>query len=269
MAQTTPGGLPIPSLSDDANVPDDMMLLGKALDPRTEARFASVADRDATYPASVAGLGARCLITDTRLRYIVWLDSAGTTLAWHQCSADGAIHVADAAARDALLAIEGLVVHRVDLVRLERYHGGAWVVVNHRPRGQLTGTGTQSVGSASHSVVLLDVNDGTHDVTANLTNGRLSPNSPGWFLATGGVGFAGNSTGRRIAAVRKNGVIIDKSQSSMPPAGSLTTIIPTIPTLVQLAAGDYVDLDGYQDSGAILDFLKASCTLSLTYVGRV
>lgn len=84
----------------------------------------------------------------------------------------------------------------------------------------------------------------------------------GWYLVWGNVIWAGNATGRRLAAVYQNGAMITATQAITLPAGSASgPNTPTPPYMVNCAAGDTFELYAYQDSGATLAIIGASFTI--------
>jgi hypothetical protein len=154
----SPGGLPVPALSDEPNIPADLAELTDALDPTVVARFTSTTERDSTWAASVAPVGSRCYITGTRRQYIVWLESTGVTPAWYPLTLDGLLSVVNNAARDALLAVEGLGVFVTSTGATYRYTSGAWIGGNvyGQDRIAFANTGT-SVASLTklHTLVTI------------------------------------------------------------------------------------------------------------------
>jgi hypothetical protein len=91
-----------------------------------------------------------------------------------------------------------------------------------------------------------------HSTSSNTS--RYTPNDSGWYLLGGAVSFASNATGRRGTWWRKNGVDINGSETVIgaSAAGSLT--VPARTIVVQLnGTTDYVELMGFQDSGAGLN----------------
>ncbi|MET8627926.1 hypothetical protein ABZW30_30005 [Kitasatospora sp. NPDC004669] len=91
---------------------------------------------------------------------------------------------------------------------------------------------------------------GGHSTTVNTS--RYTAQVPGWYLVIGGAGFGTSSTGARLVRIHKNGALIPASQFGVPnPSPDITTAVQSS-ALVYLAAGDYVEANGYQSSGAPL-----------------
>jgi len=95
-----------------------------------------------------------------------------------------------------------------------------------------------------------------HDTSTN--TGRLTvPAGGGGFYQVGGcIEFASNGTGRRGIQVRLNGTTVIARQEAQ--AISANDHPLTISTVYQLAAGDYLELLGFQSSGANLNMLASS-----------
>lgn len=93
---------------------------------------------------------------------------------------------------------------------------------------------------------------------------RFTISTPGIYLATGMVGWAGNSTGYRVAALYRNGAIWANESVQYPGhANACTAIVPS--ALVSLSATDYLELKVRQNSGAGLNVSYAQ--MSLVWVG--
>jgi hypothetical protein len=94
-------------------------------------------------------------------------------------------------------------------------------------------------------------NVGGHDDVTN--NTRYTARYPGIYAVSGGITFAANATGVRLAWLRKNGVDINSSSVELPACGGgLVTGIATRSVEVYLAEGDYVELIALENSGSNL-----------------
>jgi len=71
----------------------------------------------------------------------------------------------------------------------------------------------------------------------------------GIYEVGGLVTISGSSTGRRAAAISKNGVVMSPTQVIIPSAPSNETAVVTNTWPLDLDAGDYLQLRAYQDSG--------------------
>jgi hypothetical protein len=97
-------------------------------------------------------------------------------------------------------------------------------------------------------------NDGSvHNTGFNIS--RLTAPIAGWYAITGHIVFASNATGLRDAAILLNGATII-AQTLFPAATTNVTNI-SIAAIYYLNAGDYVELEAYQDSGGALNVTAA------------
>lgn len=96
---------------------------------------------------------------------------------------------------------------------------------------------------------------------------RYTCQVPGWYLVSGSVGYSANSSGQRMAIIRKNGADVWGGSSRMN-VGVPNTSLPAPAVLLQMVAGDYVEIYGLQNSGATLSNPDAysACTLSAVWV---
>lgn len=140
---------------------------------------------------------------------------------------------------------------------LQTDSAGRLVVVTQRQvvGARVTNTADLSIPSGAWTGLTFNSevtdSDALHSLTAE--PGRLTAPSAGTFLVGGGVTLDSASSGRRGLAVQLNGGN-DLVLSVMPAvSGGYTRL--AVCTLVQLAAGDYLTLRVYQDSGAALNAL--------------
>jgi len=102
-----------------------------------------------------------------------------------------------------------------------------------------------------------------HDVTTN-TN-RLTAPLAGVYLITASVYFVGGNAGVREIILRNNG-----SQFQREHAAGVTTALdtsPSISSLYRLAAGDFIDMQVFQDSGGSLNIGSSGTHLAMTWMG--
>lgn len=118
------------------------------------------------------------------------------------------------------------------------------------------------------------------DDVAEDTNNFWNPDNPtrltvpqkfdGVYVVTAGVRFASNATGFRRAKVLPSwdadGANVEATFRAEPVSSSATAMTVAAPRFY-LRAGDYVELEAYQDSGGNLNVSTASTFLSLTRVG--
>lgn len=91
---------------------------------------------------------------------------------------------------------------------------------------------------------------GEHSTTVNTS--RLTAAKPGVCFASGQIAYTGNATGGRRARFAVNGVEVTASAVQLPASTTLlfTVVIPFMP--IFLNAGDYLEIQGWQSSGAAL-----------------
>lgn len=92
--------------------------------------------------------------------------------------------------------------------------------------------------------------DGLHSTASNTS--RLTAPVAGIYFVSGNIRWAANGTGRRDLYIVVNGTTT-VAADSRPPVSGADPIDQSISTLVNLAAGDYVELQVYQSSGGALN----------------
>lgn len=129
----------------------------------------------------------------------------------------------------------------------------------------------QSIGTSSFATITFDQErfdtDGMHSTSSNTD--RITIQTPGIYLVTGMVGFDSNAAGLRSAGIFMNGstylAAIDV------PANSVGGCNLALSTIYEFAAGDYVTLRVWQNSGGALNVLAASASspeLAAIWLGR-
>lgn len=101
-------------------------------------------------------------------------------------------------------------------------------------------------------------------VDVDTANSRIYGMKTGNYTVNAGIGFPANATGSRYLVVKKNGstVLFYETGAASPTAGVGTNMSGV--QLIDLVAGDYIEMSGYQSSGGNLD---ASAWLSLQFNG--
>ncbi len=116
------------------------------------------------------------------------------------------------------------------------------------------GTG-QVVGNNAFTALNMDntIND-SYGGHSNSTNpSRYTAQVAGWYTVSGAAGWTTNTTGARGAAIYVNGSTINGGSGvAAPSPGSSVTVTAIGAIEVFLNAGDYVEIDGYQNSGVNL-----------------
>jgi hypothetical protein len=102
--------------------------------------------------------------------------------------------------------------------------------------------------------------NGLHSTSSNTS--RLTAVVDGAYLVIGQVHFASNSTGQRVAQIRKNAAGASGSGTGWASesfrAGNTQITRVNLSAIVTLSAGDYVELFAWHDSGAALNVVGGS-----------
>lgn len=118
-------------------------------------------------------------------------------------------------------------------------------------------TAAQSLVTATFTAITFDTETvdtyGGHSTVTNTS--RYVAQVAGWYEVVARAGFAGNATGRRMAAVHVNGSQIRVNETDA--VGSVAQSVEITET-VFLNVGDYVETDGYQSSGGALNTQTAA-----------
>jgi hypothetical protein len=127
------------------------------------------------------------------------------------------------------------------------------------PRAELRQTVAQNLASSGVWVDLtfdvedLDANVGNfpqHDTSVNTA--RFTAQYPGWYRVGGGVGYAASVTNRRGARWAVNGTALNGNEAIVAATATGTCEIPARGKLIFLNAGDFLTLQGFQDTGGAL-----------------
>lgn len=115
----------------------------------------------------------------------------------------------------------------------------------------LTKSGTQSINATTYTAITFDGEvldtDNYHSNSTNTT--RLTAPSAGYYLVGGSVAFENLADAKTtIVTIYKNGSAVDGyGQTRDATGGSGATTSSHITVIVYLAAGDYVEIMGYQN----------------------
>ena len=146
-----------------------------------------------------------------------------------------------------------------------RWTGTAWFPLEPRFMGRQSGTIDR--GSGVWFAVPLDTEDkdnaNGHSTSSNTS--RYTAVVLGSYLLSGGGGWAANASGSRGLRWSKNGVVLPQSDIIVPatPSGAIALAARTYQ--VDLAAGDYVELECWQNTGGTVTTQGGS--VSITYLG--
>lgn len=117
------------------------------------------------------------------------------------------------------------------------------------PACYVTQSATQSLTSSAWTALTFDqsVFDsyGGHSNVTN--NSRYTAQVAGWYMVFGCASTVANTTGQRGAAVAKNGTRVQGAAGFMQTTSALPPTVPSPPTIVFLAVGDYVEINAYQN----------------------
>jgi hypothetical protein len=105
--------------------------------------------------------------------------------------------------------------------------------------------------------------DAMHDPVTN--NSRITIRTPGLYRITAVIEWASNATSYRRLTMLKNGAYVEGGQNTQGAVNGTTTIQQHAFEL-RLAAGDYIEIQGYQLSGSTVDVLSTS-VFEATWVG--
>jgi len=132
----------------------------------------------------------------------------------------------------------------------------------------ITGSGTQTIPNGTYT----EISWGTEmSDTSRLHNPASNPEKiyikkSGWYTINAQISFDTNATGVRIIRLRKNGAVLDRStMTAAPVTGASSSIATTVPVI--LAAGDYISVEAYQNSGGDLDVKTNESNFNLIWIG--
>jgi hypothetical protein len=132
-------------------------------------------------------------------------------------------------------------------------------------------TVAQSIAHATETALQLATEDfdtnAFHDNATNNTRLTIPAGMGGLYALSGAVSYAANATGTRQARWRVNGTALINGGVNLVPASPSGLTIVQSTVFVRLAAGDFVELYGIQDSGAALNTEPAFTDASLLMIG--
>lgn len=123
------------------------------------------------------------------------------------------------------------------------------------PAAFLTQSAVQSLTSSAWTALTFDqsVFDsyGGHSNVTN--NSRYTAQVAGWYIVFGCACVSANATGQRGGAVAKNGTRVQGASALIQTTSALSPAPASPPCIVFLNAGDYVEIQGYQNSGGAIN----------------
>ena len=131
---------------------------------------------------------------------------------------------------------------------------------------------TQSINNATDTIVTYDAEefdtDGFHSGSVNTGRMTIPSGKAGKYLLIANTIFAANATGARSTNFMKNGTSAGAFQQLVS-AGSSTSTIFSMSAIVDLAVGDYVEVNAYQNSGGALNINnnQSGTRFAIQYLG--
>lgn len=107
---------------------------------------------------------------------------------------------------------------------------------------------------------------GGHSNTVNNTRYTCQIGAQGYYFVIGSCGLAANATGNRVVQINKNGTNVPLGVVSGLAPAVANGSVQQVGALVQLSAGDYIEIAGYQNSGGALNTSTASTGMTLWFV---
>lgn len=102
---------------------------------------------------------------------------------------------------------------------------------------------------------------------SNSTNNtRYTVQVAGVYAVSAAVCWTGNATGLRISELWKNGSMLPGTEIYEGADGTNNVTVVNPPYLVQCAVGDYLEVNGYQNSGGSLATVTSSCYFTVEFV---
>lgn len=124
------------------------------------------------------------------------------------------------------------------------------------PVANLRQTVAQTVATATYTSITFDSEDvDTHNGHSNVTNpSRYTIPRDGYYELSGGIVFDPNTTNGRAGRWTVNGTALNGSSNQVPAnAASLVCGLGMRTVIVFLITGDWVQMQGYQNSGGNLN----------------
>jgi hypothetical protein len=122
-----------------------------------------------------------------------------------------------------------------------------------------SGAGTQSIATATNTVLTFDSEDfdtdGFHDNSTNTSRLTIPTGLGGYYLVSVNLAIQANATGLRSGLIKKNNSDIALFPDISPISG-IAYPGYSYQTILNLAAGDYLEVLVYQTSGGNLNFYK-------------
>lgn len=128
---------------------------------------------------------------------------------------------------------------------------------------------TQSIANATYTAITFNTEDydtdSIHDNSTNTTRFTVPTGKGGKWLISGVMTFASNATGFRFVRLYKNGTAFIVPSGVAPVNGDTTQV--AVSYIHTFAAGDYMEVFVYQNSGGNLNVAGADTNIQFTYLG--
>jgi len=133
--------------------------------------------------------------------------------------------------------------------------------IYNRPLCIAKQTVSQSLATGTFTPITMDTEvldrDNQHSTVTN-TDRVVIGNTLGWYRVSGTVAYNGGAVGTRIASVYLNGLLTQNTAYTRVVANASFTCVGVTAIVQATAAGDYVQIVGWQDSGGALSTTVAS-----------
>jgi hypothetical protein len=132
---------------------------------------------------------------------------------------------------------------------------------------------TVSAPNATETIMTFDSElfdtDGFHSTVSNTGRITIPTGKGGYYLVTGMIVFLASSGGMRSCALFKNGGATALTDNALPNSASQANDAPWFSYIGNFAATDYLEIKGYQNSGAALNMRGAAyyTRFSVSYLG--
>lgn len=102
--------------------------------------------------------------------------------------------------------------------------------------------------------------------SSSTNNTRYTIQVAGLYMMSAALCWQGNATGVRINELFKNGAMLPGSEMYLGASGTNNVTVVNPPYFVQCAVGDYLEVNGYQNSGGNLQTVTTSCYFTVEFV---
>jgi hypothetical protein len=111
--------------------------------------------------------------------------------------------------------------------------------------------------------------DAFHSTSTNTGRITIPTGKGGYYLVTGMIVFLASSGGMRSVALFKNGGATSLTDNALPNSASQANDAPWFSYIGNFAAGDYLEIKGYQNSGSALNMRGGAyyTRFSVSYIG--